>query len=324
MSVAINPFITLYCYIRICSDQVQILNKRQLLLKSATPVLDDECQRLIADLRLKDYVFDFQANLDFPTYYSEFLSWIQASQIVQFQVPPEFTPLMTNGTTQSFDDFYLRHSERTLFIFRGEYPYHYDVFTAHNKKFEYLDTTPLHKNACVILSVPFSATGGTHPRTIEILKTCDKLNIPVLIDMAFLGLGQETQLASLLQHPSIETFTYSFSKMFSLGRMRAGLTWTKSKGSSLQILQSWSYTNWLGHFVARACLRQFPFDFMYYKYSPLQKKLCSDLMLSPSPSYLFAWGDESYEEFSRQGTINRVCLAKLLELEHQNQLLLDK
>ncbi|MCC6137318.1 MAG: hypothetical protein IT287_01700 [Bdellovibrionaceae bacterium] len=263
-------------------------------------------------LCLKEYVSSFEAKLDFSAYYKEFCAWIQKSTQVNFTPPAEFRPLMSSGITEGFNDFYWRHKDRDLFVLRGEYPYHKDTFDSLERPLHYLDETPLSEKACVVLSAPFSASGAVHPNTIEILEGCTRLQIPVFMDFAFLGLGETVDVNEFLKYSCVDTFAFSYSKIFSLGRARAGWVWTKANGGMLHVVNNWQYTNWLGHFLALNCLRHFTFDQMYAKYAPLQQKICSELQLRPSPSFLFGLGDESYQSFSRQGTWNRVCLSQLL------------
>lgn len=285
------------------------------LLRSATPVKDDDCRRLIASLCLDEYLSNFEAKLDVSGCYEEFLHWVSGSSKVAFAPPPRFQPMMSSGITEAFNDFYIRHAQRDLFVLRGEYPYHKDVFESLQRPYFDLAKTPLTENACVILSLPFSATGDIHPQTQSILEECSRLHIPVMLDLAFLGLGTEVAVDYFLHYSCIDGFAFSFSKMFSLGRARAGWTWLASPTGSLHVLSQWKYNNWLGHYVAQACLRHFTFDHMSEKYAPLQRKLCAELNLMPSSSYLFGIGDDDYRAFSRQGTANRVCISPLLESE---------
>lgn len=285
------------------------------LLRSATPVKDDHCRRLIAGLRLDEYLFNYEAKLDAKTYYNEFLAWLQSSTRVEVQLPGHFQPLMCSGVTEAFQDFYIRHARRDLFILRGEYPYHKDVWNSLGRTYFELDSTPLHENASVILSVPFSATGAVHPATQDILAECSRWNVPVFLDLAFLGLGASVNVSPFLQYPCVDTFAFSFSKLFSLGRMRAGWMWMRKPAGSISILNQWRYNNWIGHFVAHQCLRHFSFDYMSEKYAPLQRKLCKELGLAPSESFIFGLGGSGFESFSRQGVANRVCLSPLLEQE---------
>lgn len=288
-----------------------------LLLRPATPVQDDQCRRLIENLCLDEYMSNFEASLDIRRYYEDVLSWLNGSERVQFTPPSSFHARMTAGITEAFNDFYIRHSKRDLFIFRGEYPYHKDVFESLKRPLFYIDKTPLHSNACVILSVPFSANGAEHPRTRELLQTCSDFGIPVLLDFAFLGLGAKINTARYFDFPCVESFAFSFSKMFSLGRVRAGWQWTRSSGGPLDVVNQWKYTNWLGHYIAQKCFQHFAFDDMYVKYAPLQHKICLELGLEPSETFLFGIGDSSYNAYHRQHTVNRVCISKILEIENR-------
>ncbi len=282
------------------------------LLRPATPVKDAECRRLIANLRLDEYLSNFEANLDISNYYQEFLSWLQGSRRVELRVPSSFEPFMCSGVTEGFHDFYIRHSQRQLFVLRGEYPYHKDVWHSLARPLMDLDTEALHTQACVILSAPFSATGALSSKTKSILEDCSRLDVPVFLDLAFLGLGASFSVNDFLHYSCVESFSFSFSKMFAMGRMRAGWCWTRSRGGALKVLDQWKYNNWLGHYVALHCLRHFSFDYMCEKYAPLQKRLCADLSLQPSESFLFGLGGAEYDAYSRQGIANRVCLSNLL------------
>ena len=64
----------------------------------------------------------------------------------------------------------------------------------------------------MVISVPFSDNGYIHPDTQEILETCNKLEIPVLIDLAYYNLARGIDFN--LDEPCISTFTFSLSKGF--------------------------------------------------------------------------------------------------------------
>lgn len=289
------------------------LQNSAMLLRPATPVKDVPCRRLIAELCLDEYLSNYEARLDVSGLYQDFLEWLHGSKRVEFTPPPTFQPLMCSGITDAFHDFYIRFAQKDLFVLRGEYPYHKDVWSSLEKPIHYLDSTSLHENACVILSIPFSATGSVHPQSHAILKECSRLNVPVFLDLAFLGLGAVVSMNEFLEYSCVDTLAFSLSKMFALGRIRAGWMWTRSKGGTNYILNQWKYNNWLGHYVAQHCMRHFSFDHMSEKYTPLQRELCADLGLEPSESFLFGLGGPEYNAFSRQGTANRVCLSSLLE-----------
>ena len=250
-----------------------ILNKHSLLLKPATTVRDNECRDVLASLNLTDYVSDFEAHLDFGAYYKEAFHWLQNSQRVIWKIPDDFTPAMSLGTTQAFDDFYIRYSTRRLFIFRGEYPYHRDVFAQNGRDLLYLDDNP-SLQTLAILSVPFSATGELH-RARTKLAACEQMNIPVLIDGAFLGLGAELILKRFYALNVWIHLPYSFSKLFALGGRAQGSHGLEPAPHPLRFTIV-AHTNWLTLPRARL-LRRFPFDFAYNKYVSAQQSLCMEL-----------------------------------------------
>ena len=61
----------------------------------------------------------------------------------------------------------------------------------------------LKKNDCFVVSVPFSDSGSIHPQTEEILKKCDELKIPVLIDSAYYSISGGLKIIDSLTTASL-------------------------------------------------------------------------------------------------------------------------
>ena len=79
-------------------------------------------------------------------------------------------------------------------LFKGEYPYNRDIgiFAYSNQMIE--NPANLHKNDALILSYPFSGTGTKHDQYEDIMERCDQLDIPVLLDCAWLGSAKNQEI----------------------------------------------------------------------------------------------------------------------------------
>jgi hypothetical protein len=134
----------------------------------------------------------------------------------------------SNGTTESFDKFYMKHTNKNkrLRLWRGEYFYHQIQKRELFKKFAWIDEDELKENDVVVVSLPFSNTGNTPKNYDEVMSKCSILGIPVLLDMAYVSLTS-TQSYDL-NYSCIETITTSLSKVFPVEHLRIGIRLQKN------------------------------------------------------------------------------------------------
>ena len=129
----------------------------------------------------------------------------------------------TQGTTESFAQFYIRYrSNKRLRIARGEYFYHQMMKSLwYSNNFAWLDDEPIKEGDVVLLSVPFADTGAVPSSLEKILCDCDRLKVPVMLDLAYLNLGVDMSFD--LSHPCIEYVVSSLSKVFPIENHRVGI-----------------------------------------------------------------------------------------------------
>jgi len=216
-----------------------------------------------------------------------------------------------HGTVQGFDLFYAEFSQRRFRCFRGEFLYH-TLSWRNNYNFKYLDDNILDKNDAVVISIPFSDNGAIHPDTNVILKQCDELNIPVLIDSAYINLSKNISIN--LNHKCIHTICFSLSKTFySVDRLRVGLRLQKKfNDDPIDVFNSFKMVNNIGLHVAINLMNIFNSDYIVEKYSKKQNQICKKFNLIPSNCINFGLGNNEYCEFNRGGEFNRVCISRLL------------
>jgi hypothetical protein len=195
--------------------------------------------------------------------------------------------------------------------FKGDFVYH-ALSWRNNYSYIFLDDEDLDKNDAVVISLPFSDSGSIHPRTIEILKKCEELNIPVLIDCAYINLSGE--LSVDLSYKCIHSVCFSLSKaFFSINRLRVGLRLKrKFNDDPVDVFNSLSMINNYGAFMGNELIKNFSPDFNYLKYSKKQKEVCVKNDLIPSKCVIFGLGGEKYQDYNRGGAFNRVCLSEVL------------
>jgi hypothetical protein len=269
-------------------------------------LVDDLSKNAISQKCLQDVTIQDR----FTKKYKE---WILSSKINQVIGLDQYTvTAYSNGTTEGFDKFYLKHHTRRFRCLRGEYMYHMAAWKTYFPNWEYIDDAPLAANDAVVISFPFADIGQEHSRTEEILDACAKLNIPVLIDCAYFGIcGNMTFNFS---HPAITDITFSLSKFLPVPHLRIGVRFTKiDDDDSLLVNNKSLYTNRLGSAVGIAIMDVFDPDYMYNTYRSAQLILCDKLKIVPSKSVIFGIDHNNlYPEYNRNGISNRLCLAKHL------------
>lgn len=249
------------------------------------------------------------------TFLDEYYTWIQSTTLNTITGIDAFkVRAVSQGTTEAFDKFYLKNSSRRLRYFKGEYMYHqvagrqyFDYFSA------FIEDDVLDANDCVVISLPFSDTGNEHPQMQEVLARCTELNIPVLVDYAYLGIC--SGITFDLTHPCITDVTFSLSKTFPVPHLRIGMRLTRrDDDDALMVMNKTNYTNRLSMSVGLDLIRTWSLDFIPTQYKPAQERLCTELGVDPSNTVIFGIDNQNrYTEYNRGGQTNRLCFAKILD-----------
>lgn len=261
-------------------------------------------------LNENDYI-DIIKNTNVYEFLEKYFSFIKNSNN-NLQGFDQFNSLAFSlGTTNTFDMFTASHPTRRLVSFKGEYIYHNIM-----QRTLYGNTTTLshadeiQSNDCVVLSCPFADTGEEHPEMTKIFERCDHLNVPLLLDMAYINISEGININ--LEHDCIEALTTSLSKVFPLGLVRVGMRMKKENSDDgLDMTTSSGWVNKLGIGISNHLLKEFKSNFIIDKYKQQQIKMCSDLNVAPSKSVIFGIDyNEKYNEYNRGFHSNRLCLAK--------------
>lgn len=229
----------------------------------------------------------------------------------------DFTEMCyTHGTTESFSQFYIRyHDKRRLRIAHGDYFYHQMMHKLYwTERFAWLEDDEIRAGDVLVISTPFSDTGDIYPNLEQILTDCDRLGVPVMLDMAFVSTAAGLSLD--LTHPCIEYIVTSLSKVFPLEEHRIGIRLQRPEQKyedQLYVINedNYNYINTLNCYVATEMMQKFEADYINAKYKILQKKYCEDLNLMPSPCVIFGIDhNKVYNQYNRGTATNRLCFSR--------------
>ena len=289
-------------------------NLKTLNFGGASSVIDPEMLSIVYDI-----IFDlanqgqFLQDLEIQNkFLSDYQAWIQASQLNQLSGLDQFPiAAFSNGTTESFDKFYLKNSTRRFRCFRGEYMYHQAAWRNYFPTWKYIEDEPLAAGDAVVISMPFSDTGEIHHESMSVLDQCDALGISVLIDCAFFGICQDIKFN--FDRPCISDITFSLSKSFPVANLRIGMRLTRTDDDdSLLVHNKTNYNNRLACAVGVQLLKTCTADYNVNTWRKTQLKFCEQLGVVPSRSVVFGLGGPEFSKYNRGGKTNRLCFAKYL------------
>lgn len=221
----------------------------------------------------------------------------------------------TQGTTESFAQFYLRFREnKRLRLAKGEYFYNQMMKGLwYKENFAWLDEDEIRQNDVVLISVPFSDTGAVPNNLENLLQQCDDNNVPVMLDLAYINIAINLEVD--LTHPCIEYVVSSLSKVFPVELYRIGIRMQRKKfEDQLYVINedNYNYINVLSAFVGYKLMKTYTADFVYKKYRIKQLEMCKKLDVDPSPCVYFGIDKKNqYKEYKRGGDTARLCFSRL-------------
>ena len=243
---------------------------------------------------------------------TEYRQWILSSQYNQVQGLEQFPhACYTNATTEAFDKFYLKNHTRRFRCFRGEYMYHILSWRNCFPNWCYMDQDDLKSGDAVVISYPFADTGGKHGEMDRVLSQCEAMDIPVLLDCAYMGICSGLDIN--LTWSCITDVTFSMSKSFPLSHARIGMRVTRHDDDDpLFVLNKTNYTNRLGAYLGRELLQEFGPDYIPTRYRDQQHQWCKELGAEPSATVIFGLGNQRWKDYDRGAGNYRLCFNKYL------------
>lgn len=224
-----------------------------------------------------------------------------------------------NGTSQTFDHFWLNHRSKKPVAFRGEFQYHACINRGHG--FRYVDNPDdLRAGDSLVISLPFSDYGQVHPAWNEILDRCDCLGVPVCIDLAYWGVSHNVQLNVQDRH-CVQQVTCSLSKAFwPLENHRVGVRFCRHyNNDGINMINEVNMQNHYSMGLGRHFMLSFDSDWISQQFGAAQISACLELDLVATDTVIFGLGGHEYHNHNR-GIVgnNRVCISELLhDLEEE-------
>ena len=285
-------------------------------VRGARPIVNSELTEFHNNLQIDSY----------PTleqYTNVWREWINYSNTKSLLGLDKFSFAdYTQGTSQSFDQFILRHSkDREIIVLNGDFQYH--ACLGKHVEFKYVDY-PHHLEGilrgpglhALLISAPFSDFGVIHPDFENIMQICDVHDIPVCLDLAYWGIAKNVHI-NLKDYPAIKEVTCSLSKPFyTLENHRVGVRFTKEYvDDGVSMLNEVKMANNYSMALGIEYMKNFSPDYNWEKFKSAYEDVCHENDLVWTDTVIFGLGDDvRHAEFNRGVSGNyRVCISEWLE-----------
>ena len=280
-------------------------------LRGAKPVVDNSVREFIESVNPSVDLYNEAIQQEFT---DKFYNWITSSKLNSVQGLDEFVNRkLVSGTAQAFDHFYWRHKDLRFRFFEGEFMYHGAVLK-HGGLSEYItDEIPVMPGDAVIISVPFSDYGNTHPKMLETLDLCEKFGIPVMLDFAYYPCTKNIDI-NLDEYLCVTTVTFSISKAFYGAEfLRVGMRLERFEtDDGIDVFNSVEMVNRVSLSIASRLIDTYSVDHNWNTYESAYLEVCAENNLKSTDCIMFGLGGEEYADYNRGTEVNRVCISELI------------
>lgn len=240
------------------------------------PLTDKKIEQLIEDVlngNIEKDVSD-QLYIDFQ---NNFKNWLARSKLNDLKGLDSFIRSdICIGCTQFIDTIYMQGSVQTI---KGDYRYHLRL----NPDMSYSIPGYLKPNIPLIIALPFPSLGSEHPNLEEILDECQRKNIQVHIDAAWITCSRFINFN--FNHPAVVSVAISLSKGLGLGWNRTAIRWTKSNvPDAITIMNDFHMINRIPIMVSNHFLKNLDPDHLWNTHKERYNKICKDFNLVPTKS----------------------------------------
>ena len=291
--------------------------------------------RAVRDPKVTDFIKNiFQDDLldhglnqwnNLSKFKNSFTNWLQKHQSNTLIGLDQYQMDFSAGTTQSFDSFYLRHRNRKFRCYTGEYFYHLKTWISNQINWSFItDRDPISTNDAVVISMPFCDSGSLHPEYDNLIKTCEQLGVPVLVDCCYYPISGNVKID--VSSTCIDTVSFSLSKAFPIANLRIGIRYTRDVVDGQKLHDAINYNNNLSAYIGLKIINKFSSDYIYNNYQYKQQLVCEYFRLTPGNCVMFASGNADWNQYSRRNLLqvyqldidpsnfnNRVSLVSIFE-----------
>lgn len=278
------------------------------MLKEHKPVYDlavnEHIMQCLSTLRQDELASEYWSE---STHIEIFESWIQQSQHRLINGLSDFKHrALCSGTSQAIETFITRNQHRCIRFSKNEFILSKIVCNANGIPWRWLEDGPVQAGDAIIISCPFSGNGSYLTDFNSVISSCEKLEVPVLVDAAYFGISSEILID--VTSPCITDVCVSISKPFST-MLRHGIRFTRLYyDDPLQNASAMGIISRPCAIVSSKLLLKFDSDYIVNRYISKYQQVCSDRLLIKTPTITLALGDPDLHQDFKRGDFVRICV----------------
>jgi len=280
----------------------EVRARSQSIFSSGNAIKDPEVIDFVQDLKLNHYLKDCWTVERFQ---EQFPSWINSGTRYRLQNLDQFKYVgFSQGTQESFLNWYMMHKDKRLRVFRGDYWWHMEIWTKAKFNWSYIDDDPvIDANDACLCSYPFALTGRKHEQFDWLVEQCEQVGVDLLVDFIYLP-NSNNVIDIDLSAGCIKEITFSLSKTFPVQTAKIAIRMLKQKPSDpMQMSNDENICNRLSGGLGLELINRFAVDHMVNKYLDQQTHWCNRLGLEQTGVVHFAHG-ENYTTVGRKRELN--------------------
>lgn len=279
----------------------EVRDRYRSIFSSGNSIKDPAIIEFIQNSNLNKYMLDPWITAKFEDY---FKNWILTGQRYSLKNFDLFKYAgYSQGTQETFLNFYIMNKDKRLRVFKGDYWWHMDIWNKANFNWAYIEDDDIVPGDVCICSFPFALTGGPHEKFNWLVEICNKTGVELLVDFIYLPNSMDAVNIDL-SADCIKTITFSFSKTFPVQCAKIAIRLCKEKPQDpMQMSNDENILNRYASGLALELMKNFAPDYMVNKYELNQKYWCKKLGLTPTKVVHFALGPD-YTNYGRQESRN--------------------
>ena len=261
------------------------------IFSSGNSIKDPEMIQFIQGLNLNKHLLDPWIVQRYEEGWMEWLERTNNKTYVSDNLSLFKHSCYSQGTQESFLNFYMMNSGKRFRVFKGEYWWHMDIWTKLNYNWAYIEDDVVRPGDVCIVSCPFALMGKKHPLLDELVKDCDRHGVEILLDFIYLPNSINQTVNIDLSTPCINQITFSLSKTFPVQCAKVAIRFSKNKiDDPMQMSNDENIGNRLAAGLGFEIMGVHDLNHMTKKYEQPQKRWCNMLGLQATDVVHFGLG----------------------------------
>ena len=261
------------------------------IFSSGNSIKDPAMVQFIQNINLNKHLLDPWV---VKKYEEQWMEWIGRTNRKNYCL--ESLELFTHacysqGTQETFLNFYMMNATKRFRIFKGEYWWHMDIWTKLKYDWAYIEDDDIRPGDICIVSCPFALHGSKHPQLDTLITQCDQIGVEIMLDFIYLpnSLNQTVDLD--LSAPCINQITFSLSKTFPVQCAKVAVRFSKhTVNDPMQMSNDENIGNRLAAGLGLEIMQSYDLDHMANKYQEQQITWCDRLGLTATDVVHFGYG----------------------------------